>query len=155
MSRKRPVILGPDGRPYVAPKAARPAPAPKPEPAPGVADEVHEWTFRLGAIDVSRYLTDIGRSPFGSFRIDTAAAKKPALADAVARDVDALTADFEGAGGVELPRPKADLTTYADAFDSARRKCPHENTIDMTYARREVYCEDCRQYVKRPRGLFG
>lgn len=157
-AKKKPVILGPDGRPYVAPPkkaVAKPEPEPVKDLGP-VSTELHSWTLKP-YFDVSRYLTDAGRSPlFGGLTAHlSTASKKPALADAVARDVAALTADFEGASIEELPKAPADLTTYADAFDSARKNCPHENVVSTMYARREYFCEDCRTYIRRRPGLFG
>ncbi len=67
----------------------------------------------------------------------------------------AATAPADWHGGEELPAPPRDLTTYRDAFESARKNCTHPNYEDTVYAKREAYCPDCRQFIKRPRGLFG
>lgn len=72
----------------------------------------------------------------------------PTLADCVERQVAALTADFEGVGGEELPRPPVDLTTYVDAFASAAANCRHENTREVMYGR-QWNCLDCKRVLDR------
>jgi hypothetical protein len=164
--KKKPVILGPDGRPYVAPPK-------KAEPVVGfdaasgkdstviatadgtvISDEVHSWTF-----DLSGHLQ---RSLYGSLfagprpKLEA----KRSLADAVGADVDALTADFDGTGGAELPKPPPDLHTYADAYLSAVKNCRHPNPESTLYSQGEFFCPDCQRYFgpeeyKRTRTGFG
>ena len=45
----------------------------------------------------------------------------------------------------ELPDTR-DLTTYADAYASAVKKCQHPHLIDTLYGR-EFQCIDCGRYV--------
>ena len=40
------------------------------------------------------------------------------------------------------------LTTYADAFESARKKCEHTDLLDLVTGR-QYYCEDCHRILTR------
>ena len=73
---------------------------------------------------------------------------RPALSDEVARQVGLLTADLDFVGGEELPRPPADLSSYADAFAAAVASCEHENTNNISYGRQWL-CDDCGKYLDR------
>ena len=73
---------------------------------------------------------------------------KAKLTDAVAAQVEALTADFDGTGGEELPSPPKDLTTYRDAWASAAAKCDHQDAIEIMYGR-EWLCESCHRMLNR------
>lgn len=162
MSRKqsqRPVILGPDGKPYVA-KAEPKAEAHQPERADGgsvmptafIVDEAHVWTssWLRGLMYGNQPLTaTIKRQP-ADFRAVTAA------------QVDALTEGFDGHGGEELPTPPRDLTTYRDAYASAAANCKHIDAVEVLY-QRQWSCDDCGRILNRDdmrragygRGYFG
>ena len=51
--------------------------------------------------------------------------------------------DFQGFEEMPVTR---DLTTYADAFASARKRCRHQDVNNVEH-RRTWYCTDCRQYL--------
>lgn len=148
------VILGPDGRPYVAPK-------PKPEMSVtvggvDVSADVKDFTITTARDVASDYLGGAMASYLSKpsiytlfFGHSTKPEKKPrSLADAVGDDVAALTADFEGSGGPEMPAPVRDLDTYHGAFASAAANCLHENAIEMLYGR-EWTCDDCGRSIDR------
>lgn len=160
MTRKKSVILGPDGKPYVAPK-------PKVEPkvtvelaGVDVSADVKDYTFTF-----ERHLSPSFGSIYQSLMDSPIRAKheaKKPLAEAVADQVGALAADFDGVGGAELPQPEPDLHTYADAYASAVKKCRHPNPESTMYARGEFFCPDCQRYfgpeeykATRDGGLFG
>lgn len=67
----------------------------------------------------------------------------------VARQLGELTADLDGwHGATEMPRPPRDLTSYADAYASAVRKCKHEDVNNISYGRQWL-CTDCGRYLDR------
>jgi hypothetical protein len=75
-------------------------------------------------------------------------APRPAtLAERVAADVEALTADL-GPAPAESGRPVADLSSYEAALREAIRTCPHED-VDSTLFGREWQCQDCGAYLDR------
>jgi hypothetical protein len=128
--KKRPVILGPDGKPYVAPRSdgmpytfTTTLPA---EPATGVIGLMQ----RLIAAEPSARVGP----------------KKETLASAVAAQVAALTATFDGETREEMPKPEPDLHTYVDALASARKKCQHPHPESTTYSKGEWFCPDCERY---------
>lgn len=136
--RKSP-ILAPDGRPYVAPK-------PKPTVSIGgvdISSDVRSITFHseptvLSAVSIlGRYFTSSSETP----------QVKP-LAVAVADQIGALTADFDGASREELPAPERDLHTYRDAYASAAAKCLHDDAVELLYQRQWV-CDDCGRTLNR------
>lgn len=86
-----------------------------------------------------------GTGPVYTFR--TAGDPAP-LADAVAEQIEDLTADFDGTGGEEMPTPPRDLTTYRDAFESARKKCDHEDAREVLFGR-EWICDSCHRMLNR------
>lgn len=142
--KKRPALLGPDGKVIDHRQFAK-----KPEPPRTTT------VTTAGGYDLSSDLLSfkiqygagiLGRSIFGPY--PTQAARPRSLADAVADDVDALTAEFDGKGEAELPAPPADLTTYRDAYASAASKCLHADAIEMLYQRQWV-CDDCGRTLNR------
>jgi hypothetical protein len=158
VSKKKPVILGPDGRPYVAPRKpqaeSRPVGTKVELAGVDISDSVSSFTFEYGGSLGSIY----GRlfaSPERTKKDD-----RTPLADAVAQQVADLASDFDGQGIEELPKPERDLHTYADAFASARENCQHPDVESTMYARQEFYCPDCRRYInaaeyRRTRTGFG
>lgn len=110
----------------------------------GISDEVHDWSF-----DVAKLLY-ANRLRAGHVSLDGEVTRKPKpLAERVADDVEALTADLDFEGRPELPRPTPDLTAYADALDVAIRSCPHQNVEDTIHSRGEYQCQDCGRYLSR------
>ena len=145
--RKQPQgLLGPDGKPLDRAKYAPPKPAPKATTVTTaeVSSKPYTYEFNFGSIFGKSFLTSIYGDD--ALRSVKAAPRKPALADAVARDIAALPIPDDFAGHDELPRPERDLTTYADALASAVKKCPHENTVNTMYGR-EWQCDDCGTYL--------
>ena len=140
---KRKRILGPDGKPYVAP--------PKPRTT---GTEVRLGGQPVGRLVEFSFNFDIA-NPYRQALRAGHKSKPPALADAVEAQVAALTATFDGVGGEELPQPPRDLTAYDDAFASAAKNCDHPDAEDVAYAKREMYCPTCRRYFKRPRSIWG
>lgn len=149
MSKKKPrVILGPDGRPYVAPPKRAVAEA---EVGGGsVIPNAASFSITLDRVSMDRYVRSvlIGGSGMNLSTSPTPDAAET-LPSAVARQVGDLTADFEGAGHEELPQPTPDLHTYADALASAMKNCKHETVTDTIHSRGEYFCEDCRKYLSR------
>lgn len=85
--------------------------------------------------------------------------RKASLGNAVEAQVEALTAGLDWHGGAEMPLPEPDLTSYRDAFASARANCRHDNAIE-TLHEREWVCDDCsrvigRDEMRRARGWWG
>lgn len=148
MSKKRkPVqILGPDGRPYVKPEP------PKDEsPKVTVTFDTARVSDHTGYLSSSSLWKSMYGSVFGTNPYWAALAGKPdtsPLRAAVAEQVEALTADFEGTGGEELPAPPKDLTTYRDAYASAAAKCDHQDAVEIMYGR-EWLCESCNRMLNR------
>jgi len=146
---QRPVILGPDGKPYVAPpkKPEPKADAPKsdggnvvPSSFVAISDESHVWSSSL-----LRSLMAGG----GSLTISTGCHKQPGDFRAVtAEQFDALTEGFDGHGGEELPTPPRDLTTYRDAYASATANCKHIDAVEVLY-QRQWSCDDCGRILNR------
>ena len=97
------------------------------------------WTYRVS-----------DWSPFFSFDLNpTLEDKKESLelALAVQRDIDSLTQNLKGwKGKQELPEAEKDLTSYRDAYESARENCDHENTTELLW-HKEYKCEDCQKIV--------
>ena len=165
MTRKQPqrsVILGPDGKPYVAPTKKPEAKAETPKEDGGtIIPRSYEFTadFGGGSGWMARLLTS---SDFGTGV--TIKPRHPAkdLRAITSEQIDALTAGFEGHGGEELPTPPRDLTTYRDAHASARANCKHIDTIEVLY-QRQWSCDDCGRILDREamrragygRGYFG
>lgn len=77
--------------------------------------------------------------------------RRPPLRAAVERDLAAVHDGLDMAPAPpEAPAPPPELTdTYAVAFASAVRHCPHENSHSTLYARRERQCDDCGRYFTR------
>lgn len=141
MARKRKGLLGPDGRSIEEWKRANQPPA----------RDLTIVSTREG------FISFYGEMLSGAFEMsltrDVATTgdevrpkPEPTLAEAVGTQVDELVAGFDGESRAEMPEGSRDLTAYADAFDSAARKCPHYNTVEMLY-NREYLCEDCRSIV--------
>lgn len=105
--------------------------------------------------DISRYLYEaVFNYGNGSFYTSSGtggsspADAGPSLADAMAKDITALTKGFKGKGGTEMPTPERDLHTYRDAFESARENCNHEDARELLYGR-EWVCDDCQRMLNR------
>jgi hypothetical protein len=109
-------------------------------PVPAFGGRVFSSNFTV------RFSTDgrlyVNRSP------STEPKDAPSLRDAVADQVAALTVDLAGPDGPELPAPERDLTTYADAFASAAKKCDHRDAIETLYGR-EWVCDTCHRVLDR------
>jgi hypothetical protein len=153
MSRKKKtVILGPDGKPYVAPPKETDQ-----DPATQVREtRTIEFNHDITAYTLQRMAGLLGHEP------KSGKPREKPLAKAVAEQVAALAADFEGETREELPKPAADLHTYTDALASARKNCKHPYPESTTYAKGEWYCGDCERYFgpdeyarTRNRGIFG
>lgn len=156
MSRKRKagVIFGPDGKPLDLQKMARErleaAESQKPKQPQVVVP------FELGGLGnnfLQRYLWHPS-GMYGVYGITTSdstngQSPRRGLADRVADDVGALTADFEGVGGAELPKPEPDLSTYRDALEHAIANCRHNEVESTMYAKGEYQCQDCGKYLSR------
>jgi hypothetical protein len=150
MSRRKqtdkPVLLGPDGKPWVAPKKERTGPTPERVAELESAAVVDESYVFPTSLLRSLTLEFNGVSFAGSSESKPKATET--LASKVKRQVDALAADFDGqATAPELPRPEPDLHTYADAYASAVKKCPHPNLEDTIHSRGEYMCLDCQRYL--------
>ena len=155
--KKPPVLLGPDGRPLDLEKYA-----PKPEVQVQLEAKIESVTGNLQAYAIvderaaarPGWIYELLGQVLHSAAAPANAA--PSLPERVAQDLEALTADLDFMGRPELPRPKPDLTAYADAHASAVRRCPHENVDLTTFVQREGQCQDCGRYVHfRSIGLFG
>jgi hypothetical protein len=74
----------------------------------------------------------------------------------VAKDIQSLTAGLNLDGetihkeGKELPKKQFSIfdASYADAYDNALKKCPHQNTQNLLY-NKEWYCEDCGKHFNQ------
>ena len=137
-------LLGPDGKPIDRAKYVKPKPT---VAAISTVEETHSWTFEIS--DAVLPLSFVGKSFQFDTRSKTATAKRASLADRVAADVEALTADFEGAGGAELPSRPLDITEYHDALEHAMRNCKHTDIESTMYAKGEYQCQDCGHYLSR------
>jgi hypothetical protein len=149
VSKKRSVILGPDGKPYVAP--------PKPAAPVTVGVDTAKGTDHTyvmvteshvqsaSSLFDAVYRSMVGANPYG-MRITTAQPKD--LRAISAEQFDALTEDFDGKGGEELPTPPRDLTTYRDAYASARSNCKHIDAVELLY-QRQWSCDDCGRILNR------
>jgi hypothetical protein len=140
-----PKILGPDGKPYVAPtkKPEVKAETPKADGGRVIPSTIygidlgygHDWTVSW----MSRFITDE--------LLKSSAAPKDFRA-ITAEQFDACAADFDGKGGEELPAPPRDLTTYRDAYASARSNCKHIDAVELLY-QRQWSCDDCGRILNR------
>lgn len=146
MSKDKKPLLGPDGEPLDLEKY---------RPSEG-------WTMEIGGEPVKAdnftftFKSILGGGSWFTLPISKGTEgkpkKKPALRAAVERDLTALhkAAPADWKGHTEVPPiPAEQSDTYAAAFTSARKNCPHENSHSTLYARHERQCDDCGRYFTR------
>lgn len=141
-------LLGPDGKPLDVAKY-RPKPVTLSVSKAAASFDEEAVTYKVGL--------DIG-SVWRSFVMGTTAAgivlrdtpTTPPLRSAVESQLAEFDIPEDWQGHEEAPPPPPELTdTYAVAFGSAVRKCPHENSSSTLHARRERQCDDCGRYFTR------